>query len=153
MKDIILEANLTGIVVFNLADLELELKKVKDTRSNQGKIYPLSMVLVLYMLAKLSGMDKPSNIASWIRNRKEQLLRFFDFQHDRLPCLNTIRDIFSGAFDVEQLEEVLTRYLHQKYGGQESRLVTIDEFSVKTNVKSMFNCNKRYKYDAETDSV
>lgn len=126
MKEIILEANVTGIVVFNLADLEKELKKVEDKRSSQGRVYPLSMVLVLYILAKLSGMDKPSGITSWIRKRKEHLLRFFDFRHDRLPCLNTMRGVLGGAFDTSELEEILTRYLHRMYGGQESQLVTID---------------------------
>ncbi len=47
MRDIILDANLQGIVAFNLSDLEVHFRKVKDKRSKFGKIYPLSMILVI----------------------------------------------------------------------------------------------------------
>ena len=126
MKEIILQANLEGVVVFNLSDLEIDLRKIEDKRSKYGKVYPLSMALSLILLAKLSGADKPTQIHSWIRHRQDQLLSCFDFHHDRLPCLNTIRDILSRAFDVEELEAVLTEYLHRQYGGQTSKIVAID---------------------------
>lgn len=126
MRDIILDANLEGIVAFNLSDLEIHLRQVKDKRSRFGKIYPLSMILVIYILARLSGEDKPSAVTSWYQNRKELLLSCFDFHHRRLPCLNTIRNVLGNAFDVEELGIVLTDYLHRTYGGQESCLLTMD---------------------------
>jgi len=126
MRDIILEASLEGVIAFNLSDLEIHLRQVKDKRSRFGKIYPLSMILVLYILAKLSGQDKPSSVTSWYQKRKALLLNCFDFHHDRLPCLNTIRNVLSDAFNAEELGDVLTGYLHREYGGQQSTLLTID---------------------------
>lgn len=126
MRDIILESNLSEVTAFNLSEFELYLRRIKDKRSRYGRIYPLSMVLVLVILAKLSGEDKPTGIASWIRHRQTELLPFFDFHHDRLPCLNTVRNVLSYAFDVDQLSDVFTSYLHHAYGGQQSQLVTID---------------------------
>lgn len=126
MKDIILEANLNGVIVFNLSDLAVHLDKIEDKRSRFGKVYPLSMVLTLIILAKLAGEDKPTGITSWFQHRQTSLLNCFDFHHSRLPCLNTIRNVLISAFDATELSDVLRGYLHQTYGGQESRLVTID---------------------------
>jgi len=126
MRDIILEAKIEGILMFNISHLEEHLQALTDYRAKRGKVYPLSMVLVLVMLAKLAGEDKPSGMASWIQQRKQELLGFFDVYHRRLPCLNTIRNILSSAFDVDEFAQILLNYLHQTYGGQTSRLVTID---------------------------
>ena len=69
MKHIILEANNTDAIVFDIRDLEARFKQLTDTRHAQGKIYPLSMILTLVILAKLAGEDKPSGITEWIRLR------------------------------------------------------------------------------------
>ena len=126
MKEIILKAKIEGAVMFNIADLEAHCKTLEDKRGNRGKIYPLSMLVVLLILAKLSGEDKPTGITAWVRERKEQLWRLFDWPHERMPCLNTFRTIMSEVLEAETLEKVLVNYLHQTYGGMTSRLVTID---------------------------
>lgn len=69
MKHFILEAKDTGAIVFNIADLEARLNQLTDTRDKRGKIYPLDMILMMVILAKLVREDKLSGIAEWIRLR------------------------------------------------------------------------------------
>ncbi len=126
MKDIILEAKTEGVLMFNIADIEAHCEKIEDKRGTRGRIYPLPMLVVLLILAKLSGEDKPSGITAWVRERKETLWKLFDWRHERMPCLNTFRTIMSDVLDAEALEKVFVDYLHQTYGGMTSRLVTID---------------------------
>lgn len=126
MKHIILEANETDAVVFDLADLEAHLTKLTDTRKKRGKIYPLSVILTVIILAKLAGEDKPSAIAHWIRLRCDSFVKLFNLKHQRMPCLNTIRDVLQNVVSAEELETIVTHYLHLTYGGQQSQLVTID---------------------------
>ncbi len=126
MKHIILEANDTDAIVFNVADLEARLSQLTDTRDKRGKIYPLSMLLTMVVLAKLVGEDKPSGIAEWIRLRCESFVTLFDCKHRRMPCLNIIRWILQEVVSLEELEKIFNQYLHETYGGQESQLVTID---------------------------
>ena len=126
MKHIILEANNTEAIVFNLADLAARLNQLTDTRDKRGKIYPLGMILTLVILAKLAGEDKPSGIAEWIRLRRAALVVIFDCQHQRMPCLNTIRWVLQEVVSLAELERLFRHYLHETYGGQQSQLVAID---------------------------
>lgn len=93
MKHIILEANDTEAIVFDVADLAARLSQLTDTRKKRGKIYPLGMILTLVILAKLSGEDKPSGITEWIRFRRDYFVTLFNFKHQRMPCLNIIRGV------------------------------------------------------------
>lgn len=126
MKQIVLEAKLEGVVVFNITDIEARCAVLDDSRSTRGRIYPLPMLVVLLILAKLSGQDKPTGMTAWMRERKEQLWRLFDWPHKRMPCLNTVRTIMSDVLDAGALETVFLNYLHETYGGMTSRLITID---------------------------
>lgn len=126
MKHIILEANETDVIAFNLADLATRLNQLTDTRDKRGKIYPLGMLLTMIILAKLAGEDKPSGIAEWIRLRCDAFVTIFNCKHQRMPCLNIIRGVLQEVISIEELEKVLVDYLHETYGGQQSQLVTID---------------------------
>lgn len=126
MKLIILEAQDTDAVVFNVADLEARLNQLPDTRDSQGKIYPLGMILTMVLLAKLSGEDKPSGITQWIRLRCKSFVKLFDFKHQRMPCLNTVRSVLGDVVPLDELESTFGQYLQETYGGQQSELVVID---------------------------
>ena len=124
MQHIILEAqDTTDGIVFNVADLEARLNQLTDTRDRRGKIYSLGMILIMVILAKLSGEDKPSGIAQWIWLRCDVMVKIFNCKHQRMPCLNTIRTVLQDVVQLEALESVFRRYLHDIYGGQESQLI------------------------------
>ena len=126
MKHIILEANESDAIVFDVDDLMTYLNQLTDTRDRRGKVYPLGLVLTLVVLAKLAGEDRPSGIAEWIHLRRDALVALFKCKHQRMPCLNSIRWILQEIVSAQELERALTRYLHETYGGQESQLVAID---------------------------
>lgn len=126
MKHITIEAKETDGIIFDLNRLEEKLSQIKDSRDARGKIYPLSFVLMLVVLAKLAGEDKPSGIADWIRLRRRQLVVAFGYQRERVPCLNTIRTVLSEVMSLAELQKILRQYLHESFGGQQSILVTMD---------------------------
>ena len=126
MKHIILEANNTDGIVFDIKDLEARFKQLTDTRHAQGKIYPLSMILTMVVLAKLAGEDKPSGITEWIRLRCDSFVKLFECKHQRMPCLNIIRGILQKIVSLDELERMFGHYLHDTYGGGQSKLVSID---------------------------
>lgn len=126
MKHIMLGAADTEAIVLDVAHLASHLERLHDLRHKQGKVYPLGMILTLIILAKLAGEDKPSGISQWIRLRRDDFVRLFEFKHQRMPCLNIIRRILQAGVCVEELERELRHYLHEVYGGQQSQLVAID---------------------------
>lgn len=126
MKHIILAAKETEAIVFDVADLAARLDKLPDKRDRRGKIYPLGMILTLVILAKLAGEDRPAGITEWIRLRRDAFVQLFNCKHQRMPCLNIIRGILQEVVGVEELERVLSHYLQETYGGQQSQLVAMD---------------------------
>jgi len=126
VKHIILEATNTDAVFFDIKDLEARLKQLTDTRDARGKIYPLSMILTMVILAKLAGEDKPSGITEWIRLRCDSFVKLFRCKHRRMPCLNIIRGILQEIVSLDELERIFGHYLHDTYGGGQSKLVAID---------------------------
>jgi len=126
MREIILNADVEGAVTFDVADLANYLERIEDPRSEIGRIYPLPMLLIMIILAKLAGQDKPWPMVSWVRERKDELKRLFGWERDQMPCLNTFRTIMEEVVSAQRLEEVFVSYLHERYGGQESELIAID---------------------------
>jgi len=124
--NITLEAYTNQVIAFDFAHLQRYLSQLPDTRSNRGKVYPLSLILTYILMAKLAGCDKPSAIASWVRKRQVALLKWGGSDHQRTPCLNTYRTILAEVVDEARLAELFRNYLHDTYGGQESQLVVMD---------------------------
>ena len=106
--------------------LGAHLEKLTDRRQARGKRYSLSFLLSVIVLAKLSGQNRPSAIADWLKLRSDVLVNAFQCPRATVPSLNTIRRTLSDTMNVEELAPSLNRFLHQTYGGQQSIQVTID---------------------------
>lgn len=126
MDDIIVMEEGKEGVVFEVGALVKALEQVTDERKARGKRYPLAILMVMVLFAKLSGEHKPSAIAEWLRLRERQLVDALGCKHRRTPSLNTIRRVLSQERVRAELQGVLRRFLHQQYGGQQSILVAID---------------------------
>jgi len=57
--------------VIDLGSLYAAFARLLDLRKARGKRYTLALVLVLFVLAKLCGEDKPYGIAEWVQNRPD----------------------------------------------------------------------------------
>lgn len=112
--------------IFDMVALGAHLEKLTDRRQARGKRYSLSFLLSVIVLAKLSGQNRPSAIADWLKLRSDVLVSAFQCTRATVPSLNTIRRTLSDTMNVEELATSLNRFLHQTYGGQQSIQVTID---------------------------
>jgi hypothetical protein len=59
----------TGIL-YDLGSVYEGLSKITDKRKARGKVYRLETILMIIVMAKLSGEDKPSGIAEWGKHHK-----------------------------------------------------------------------------------
>ena len=60
--------------IINVKHLLEYLRRVKDGRKRRGVRYPLEVILVLFILAKLCGENKVYGIADWVQQRSEYLV-------------------------------------------------------------------------------
>jgi len=113
-------------IVFDVDSLYAEFERLVDRRDRRGKRYALGTVLLLIVLAKMCGEDKPYGIAQWVSARSEELRRVLGVRRRRLPSLNTYRRVLQSAVDARELHRVVRRFLCRKVKRQERMLVTID---------------------------
>jgi predicted transposase YbfD/YdcC len=105
------EIHASGLI-YDLNSLFAFLLRVKDTRKAQGKLYPLEVLLVLMVLAKLASEDKPTGIAEWVANRVEQLVEMKLLPKAKAPCHMTFRRVLQSILKPEELEQLISEF-HQ----------------------------------------
>jgi predicted transposase YbfD/YdcC len=123
-----------GAVVFDVRRLWRRLAAVPDRRQRRGKRYALPLMLLLIVLAKLSGQDRPSGIADWVAYRREQLARLLGLPLARAPHHNTYRRILAQAVAPEELDAAVSAFFREWPQVGRSVLVSIDGKRVKGTV-------------------
>ncbi len=113
-----------GSRAYEVGSLLSSLKRLTDKRKRRGIRYRLEVVVLLFILAKLCGQDKPYAIADWVQQRKEALISALKLERTTLPHHSTVRRILAEVIDGEELEQVIDAYLaEQMEQGQEVVIV------------------------------
>jgi predicted transposase YbfD/YdcC len=121
-----MESNTNPGSLFDLGSLYARLQKLSDKRKPRGKRYGLETILVLLILAKLCGEDRPSGIAEWAQNRKELLVKGLGLKRETLPHHSTYRRILAEVVAVEEFEQLIADFLSGKKFFGKQVLVAID---------------------------
>jgi predicted transposase YbfD/YdcC len=113
-------------MIFTVNSLYAFLLKLTDRRKRRGIRYSLATVLVLLILAKLCGQNKPYGIAEWAQNRCEVLVEALKLKRTRLPHHSTYRRILETALDGEELEQLMRDFLTQLPQVGQSLVIALD---------------------------
>ena len=81
--------------LFDLGSLADRLRTLTDSRHRRGIRYPLVTLLLLIVLAKLGGEDRPSGMADWVKGRLEVLHAALHLSWSTMPHHNTFRRILA----------------------------------------------------------
>ena len=101
----------TGII-YDLKSLFAFLLRVTYPRHARGKQYPLELLLVLILLAKLCGENTPTGIADWVTYRIDALVVMKLLPRNKAPCHMTYRRVLQLIVSPDELEGLLGEY-HQ----------------------------------------
>ncbi len=96
---------------FELKSLAATFAQVTDQRDPRGVRYPLAPALVLLVLAKLAGQDRPNAIAEWVDLRATRLRRALGLDWKRMPHHSTYRRILQQGLELPQLEQQAGQFL------------------------------------------
>jgi predicted transposase YbfD/YdcC len=121
-------------VVFDVRTLWRRLAALGDRRQPRGKRYGLALVLLLVVLAKLSGEDRPSGIADWVRHRRELLAQALGLDLVRTPHHNTYRRILAGAVLPGDLDGEISAFFRDLPQVGRSVLISIDGKTVRGTI-------------------
>jgi predicted transposase YbfD/YdcC len=95
-----------------LSTLYARLQRVPDQRARRGVRYPLPLLLLIAVLAKLSGQHQVRALAEWAALRATELARVLQFARSTMPHHTTWSRILGTAVDIHALEQVLHEVLH-----------------------------------------
>ena len=112
--------------IIDLGSLYQKLSELSDSRQARGLRYRLPVILILMILAKLSGEDTPSGIAEWAQHRAESLSSHLNLKRDRMPHHSTDRRIMADVVDTKEFELLVSDYLIGKRYFGKKILISID---------------------------
>lgn len=121
-------------LVFDIGSLYEYLLQIEDTRQAKGKRYRLIELLVVMLLAKLSGEDKPSGIAEWVAHRKEMWVECQIWEKPKAASHMTYRRILQETISAESLEEMVQAYHRQRLKTERQLIVVIDGKTVRGTI-------------------
>lgn len=147
------EGSSTGLC-YALGSLYDRLQGLSDPRKAKGKRYSLLTLLVVIVLAKLSGQDKPVEIADWARNHADALVELLQLRRAWMPHHNTIRRVFQTIVSETELAQLLEAY-HQPAGAELGELLAVDGKALKgTRRADQERCEYVLSvYDGQTQRV
>jgi predicted transposase YbfD/YdcC len=119
------DVNENGLI-YEIGSLYTYFERVSDGRKPKGKLYSLSLLLVLMMLAKLSGEDKPSGIADWVAHRIDQLYEIKILPKKRAPSHMTYRRVLQNTISAEEFEQLMCEYHQACLASQKELVLSMD---------------------------
>jgi len=101
-------------MIYELGSLYDYFSHIKDTRGKHGRQYPLTVLLIWMMLAKLCGEDKPSGMAEWIAHRKELWVEYQLTDKTKTASHMTYRRVLQDTLSAEEFEQLVKQYHQQR---------------------------------------
>jgi len=120
--------------IISIENLHRYLKRVSDTRKRRGIRYRLEIILVLFILAKLCGQNKPSGIADWAQQRNGYLTEALGLERKSLPHHSTYRRILTDVVDGDELEQVIAEYLAKLPNRGQEVVIAMDGKTVRGTI-------------------
>lgn len=117
--------------LLDIDQLLQRLETLTDSRHAKGLRYRLAPVLLLLILAKLSGQDQPSGIADWVKHRGQQLRRLLHLGWKRMPHHTTYRRLLQEVVRPAGLDRIVGAALQSLLGVGHSDLIAIDGKTVR----------------------
>jgi predicted transposase YbfD/YdcC len=112
--------------VIDVHSLYAWLGKLPDKRDARGLRYSLVTVLVLIVLAKLAGEDRPNGIAEWVKHRAAFLAEALHWKKVVAPHRSTYSRILGWAVDVAEFERTVSAFFAAQPKAGRSIVVALD---------------------------
>jgi predicted transposase YbfD/YdcC len=121
-------------LIYDLNSLFAYLLKVQDPRKPKGKRYGLAHLLVLILLAKMAGEDKPTGITEWVGLRVEQFKEFGLLPTGIAPCHMMFRRVLQYILSPSKLEKLVGEYHRSRLQQGEGVVFSMDGKTLKGTI-------------------
>jgi len=124
-------------------NLFLLLFDLEDFRRGQGKMHALPTVLMIFIMAAMSGFNGFRPAGDFIKKHKQELIKLFKPKNDRLPSFQTIARILENI-DFDKLTDIFYRWASSRVVIKKSEWCSIDGKAIGGTVKNPHNRHQRF---------
>jgi predicted transposase YbfD/YdcC len=110
-------------VIFDKGSVYDRLHRLTDLRKARGQRYSLVTVFMIILMAKLCGVNTPTEIAEWGENHKEEMIRLLKLKRPSMPEQSTYRRIMACKVYLEEVERLVGEYNQQ---GSQGKIYALD---------------------------
>lgn len=100
-----------------MSNLVTKLKQISDPRRGQGRMHPLWEILLIVIMATMSGYHGERAKGDFVKRNQKELLTIFNFHHGKLPSYQTI-DRTLDKIDFDELILVFLDWVNSLDGIQ-----------------------------------
>ena len=110
-------------VVYDKGSVYGRLQRLTDIRKARGKRYSLTTLLMIVLLAKLSGVNSPTAIAEWGIHHQGELEALLRIKTKRMPERSTYRRLLAYKVYETEVERVVGEY---NQSGERGEIFALD---------------------------
>ena len=114
------------------------LGEVPDFRRKEGRRYPLPTLLVMIIMAIMSGRYGYREIARFLEANQQQLVKALDLKRAQMPSHVTIRTVMM-ALDFEALNKAFESWVVAHVSADEKLWIAVDAKSIRSTVQDYNN--------------
>jgi len=112
---------------FNLRE---ELKTLKDKRRGQAQQHKIDVVLMITIMATMSGYQGYRAIGDFAQRYKEEIIKYLKLEKDRVPSFPTVRRVLM-EIDHQKFGDIFTKWMIHYMRKNKSQWIAVDGKAIK----------------------
>lgn len=110
--------------------LREELKNIKDKRRGAGQRHSIDVVLMITIMATMSGYKGYRAIGDFAQRYKDELIEYLEVEKNRLPAFATIRRVLM-EIDHQEFSKIFDKWMSHYLKKEKKKWVSVDGKAIK----------------------
>ncbi len=110
--------------------LREELKNIKDKRRGAGQRHSIDVVLMITIMATMSGYKGYRAIGDFAKRYKDELIEYLEVEKNRLPAFATIRRVLM-EIDHKEFSKIFDTWMSHYLKKEKKKWVSVDGKAIK----------------------
>jgi len=106
-------------------NLRKELKTLKDKRRGQGQVHKIDVVLMITIIATMSGYQGYRAIGDFSIRYKKELIKYLELEKEKVPSFPTIRRVLMEV-NHKKFGDIFTKWMKHYMKKSNSQWIAVD---------------------------